>query len=88
MVNWVSRGTGVLDGGGDHRRGKSWFRGKFETSHCNQWGICCVVVRECSVRAVVGEVSGVGHGMGVVDGVQVPQAEGAVLGDWRPHSPH
>jgi len=26
----------------------------------------------------LGEVSGVGHGMGVVDWVHVPQAEGAV----------
>jgi len=35
-----------------------------------------------------GMVSGVGHGMGVVDGVHVPQVEGAVLGVWHPHSPH
>jgi len=34
----------------------------------------------------LGTVSGVGHGMGVVDGVHVPQAEGAVLGVWYPHS--
>jgi len=29
----------------------------------------------------------VSGGMGAVEGVQVPQAEGAVL-DWHPHSPH
>jgi len=31
-------------------------------------------------------MSEVGHGMGVVDGVHVPQAEGAVLGVWCPYS--
>jgi len=35
VVSGVDRGTGVLDGGGDHRRGmvSSW--GKCGTSHCN-----------------------------------------------------
>ena len=33
------------------------------------------------------EVIGVGHGVGVVDGVHVPQAEGAVSGVWRHNSP-
>ena len=39
MVSGVGRGMGVLDWGGDHRRG----RGSFwmtAVSHCNQWGLC------------------------------------------------
>ena len=43
---WVGRRMGVLDGGGDRRRGKSSFGGEFGASHCNQWGLCCIVVRE------------------------------------------
>ena len=51
------------------------------------------LLRSCAeVRAAIelslGEVSGVGPGMGVVDRVDVPQAEGAILWVWRPHSPH
>ena len=42
---WVSRGMGVLDGGGDHWRERGSFVGEFRGVHCNQWGFCCVVVR-------------------------------------------
>jgi len=37
---------GVLDGGGDRRRGRGSFGDEFWASHCNQRGLCCVVVRE------------------------------------------
>ena len=30
----------------DHRRGRDNFRSEFGASHCNQWGICCIVVLE------------------------------------------
>jgi len=30
---------GVLDWGGDRRRGKGSFGGEFGASHCNQWGL-------------------------------------------------
>ena len=46
VVSGVGRGTGVLDGGGDRRRGRGSFGGEFWASHCNQWGFCCIVVRE------------------------------------------
>jgi len=35
VVRGVGRGMGVLDGSGDHRRG----RGRFGASHYNQWGL-------------------------------------------------
>jgi len=49
MESGVSRGMGVLDGwpGGDRRREMGSFKGEFGASHCNQWGLCCVVVRKC-----------------------------------------
>jgi len=34
---------GVLDWGGDRRRGRGSFGGEFVASFCNQWGLCCVV---------------------------------------------
>jgi len=40
MVSGVGRGMGVLDGGRYRRRGRSTFGGEFESSHCNQWGLC------------------------------------------------
>ena len=40
MVSGVGRGMGVLDFGGDRRRGRDRFGGEFGASHCNQWGIC------------------------------------------------
>jgi len=43
---WVGRGLGVLDRGGDCQRGTGSFEGEFGVYHCNQWGLCCIVVRE------------------------------------------
>jgi len=43
MVNGVRRGMRVLDWGGDRGRGMGSFAGEFGTSHCNQWGLCCIV---------------------------------------------
>jgi len=49
VVSVVGYGTGVLDGVGDCRRGRGSFMGEFgASSHCNQWGLCCVVVRKCA----------------------------------------
>ena len=45
-VSGVGRRLGVLDGGGDRRRGRGSFVGEFGVSRCNQWELCCVVVRE------------------------------------------
>ena len=38
--DWV--GMGVLDFGGDRRRGRGSFgaESEFGASHCNQWGLC------------------------------------------------
>ena len=44
VVSGVGRGTGVLDGSGDRRMEKGSFGGKCGTSHCNQWGLCGVVI--------------------------------------------
>jgi len=37
VVSGVSRGTGVLDGGGDHQRGRRSFGGKCGPCICSQW---------------------------------------------------
>jgi len=46
MVSGVGQGMGVLHGAGDRRRERAVWGGEFGTSHCNQLGLCCVVVRE------------------------------------------
>jgi len=33
--------------GGNRRRGIGSFGGEFGVSHCNQWGLCCIVVPKC-----------------------------------------
>ena len=38
---------GVLDGSGDRRKGRNSFGGKCGVSHCNQWGLCGVVILCC-----------------------------------------
>jgi len=40
MVSGVGRGMGVLDEGGDRRRGTAVLEGEFGASHGNQWGLC------------------------------------------------
>jgi len=47
VVSGVSRGMGVLDGGGDRRRGRGSFGDKFGASHSNQWELCGVIVSCC-----------------------------------------
>ena len=44
---WGRSRDEVVGLGGDRRRGRSSFGGEFGTSHCNQWGLCCVVVQNC-----------------------------------------
>ena len=44
VVSAVGLGSGVLDFGGDRRRKRGSLGGKFAAFHCNQWGLCCVVV--------------------------------------------
>ena len=50
VVRAVGQGTGVLDGGGDRQRGRGSFEGEFGASHCNQWGLCCIVLQKCVNR--------------------------------------
>jgi len=45
VVSGVGRAMGVLDGGGDRRRVRGRFGVECGASHCNQWGICCIVMR-------------------------------------------
>jgi len=44
VVSRIRLGMGVIDFGGDRRRGRGSLGGEFAASHYNQWGICCVVV--------------------------------------------
>jgi len=58
MADWiwmpfgVVSGIGVLDGGGDRQRKRGSFGGNCGASHCNQWGLCDVVLccdrKQCS----------------------------------------
>jgi len=43
VMSGVGLGMGVLDFGGDCRRGRGSFGGDFGASHCNY---CCIVERE------------------------------------------
>jgi len=47
-MSGVGRWMGVLDGSGDRRRGRGSFLGgvEFGASHRNQWGLCCIDVRQ------------------------------------------
>jgi len=55
MVSEVGRGMGVLDFGGDRREGEGAVFGcEYGASHCNQWGLCCVVVWKCIQRSSCG----------------------------------
>jgi len=51
VVSRVGLGMGVLDFGGDRRRGRGSLAGEFAASHYNQWGICCIVVWKCIKRS-------------------------------------
>jgi len=45
MMSGVGRGMGVLDVGGYRQREGGSFGSEFWASRCNQWVLCCVVVR-------------------------------------------
>jgi len=47
VVSGVGPQMGVLDRGGYHWRGRDSFGGECGASHCNQWGLCCIVVSKC-----------------------------------------
>jgi len=47
VVSAVGFGIGVLDFGGDRRRGRGSLGGEFVASHCNQWELCFIVVWKC-----------------------------------------
>jgi len=46
MVSRVGRGMGVLDGVVIVEGEGTVFGGEFRAFHCNQWGLCCVVVQK------------------------------------------
>jgi len=48
IVSGVSRMMGVscIRWGGDRRRGRGSFGSEFGASHCNQWGLCWIVLQE------------------------------------------
>ena len=71
MESGVGLGMGVLDFGGDRRRGRGSVGLEFAASHCNQRGLCCVIVWKCVQRSscrLSYVVSGVGPGIHVLDG--------------------
>jgi len=47
---WDGEWGRSMDGcrrGGDRRMGRGWFEGESGASHCNQWGLRCIVVWKC-----------------------------------------
>ena len=50
VMSGVSQRMGVLDGVG-LSKGKGNFGGEFPESHCNQWGLRCIIVRNCMNRS-------------------------------------
>jgi len=58
LVSGVCQGIGVIDDGGDRRTGRGSFGDEFGASHCNQWGLCCVIISKqlCHMRASYGGV--------------------------------
>ena len=91
VMSGIGLGMDVLNFGGDHRRGRGSFGGEFGSSHCNQWGLCCVVCVEVHepIKLSFGLVSVVGPVVGVLDGGQ-HAARGKrefqeVLGSFLPH---
>jgi len=46
VMSGVAQEMGVLDGDGYRRRERDSFGVEFGASHCNQWGLCRVIVRE------------------------------------------
>ena len=55
VVSDVDRGMSVLDGGDYRRRERAKrgiFGGEFGEFHCNQWGLCGVVVGNCVNRSI------------------------------------
>jgi len=64
VVSGVGLGMGVLDFGGDRRRGSGSLGDEFAASHCNQWGFVASLCGSAySNRAVVwrGEWGGPRH---------------------------
>jgi len=54
MVSGVGRWMDVLDGVGNRQRGRGSFGSEFGACRCNQWVLCCVVVRErCAVHKLL-----------------------------------
>jgi len=66
------------------------FWGEFGVSPLQPMGtlLCSCAEGRAAIELSLGEVSGVGHGMGVIDGgPRAPRGRGC-LGVWRPNSPH
>ena len=82
IVSGVGRGMGVLDEHGYRRMGRGSFKGQFGASHCKQCMgtlLCSCAEMHEAIELSFGEVSGVGHGMGVVDGSpRAPSGKGGL----------
>jgi len=49
VASGVGREMGVLDRVLIVEGKEAVLGGEYGASHCNQWGLCCVVVRKCGV---------------------------------------
>ena len=85
---WSRSSDGCIRVGGYCRRGRNSFRGEFEASYCNQWALCCVVVRVCAASQLLfGVGCGVTPGMHALDmGPRAPKGKGC-FGDFLAFAP-
>jgi len=51
LVSGIGRGMGILDVGGDNSRGRDNFGGECVVYHCNQCGLCGILVQKCMNRS-------------------------------------
>jgi len=80
VVRGVSQGMGVLDFGGDHRRGSGSFGVNLGHPIVTNGDLRSSAEVRTVIELSFGVVSGVGPGIDVLDGVHVPQGVGAVSG--------
>jgi len=86
VVSEVGQGMGVLNGDSDRWRRRGSFGNKFGASHCNQWGLCCIVVWKCVNRLSCHLGWEWGQWMdGCIRWGHMSQGKGAVSGGFLPH---
>jgi len=82
MMSGVGRGMGVLDFGGDRRKEGAVLAVNLGRPIVTNGDFVASLCGSTAIELSFGMVRAVGPGIDVLDGVHVPQGEGAVLGDF------